>query len=979
MSFLAIAILGLLSLNSLPVSLMPESETPQLRIEVNVPDGSPMFIEQSVLGLLRTASQGLFAIKEVSSIAASSSGQVLLVFEYGTDMKRAYIEAHEKIDQTLGFLPKNLQRPLVRRVLQTDIPIVRLQLTSDSLTLLELSQLSRNVIKRRLEQLPGVSLVEWNGAVKEVIRILPDRSALDRYNIDEQQLIRSIAANNTQIAQIKVNEGIYQYDLTFDNLLEDPENLSRLSVFDKKGTPIPLSYVAAVKRSTAKAAGSHWFQGKQGIVFAIHKRESTDFNQLESQILAAQSEMALNNPEVKFSLTQSQSELLNNSIQQLAISLFLGILLASLVLFFFSASWRSSLIMIILIPMTMLLCFFVLNLFGYSINIITLSGMILGVGILIDNGIILIDNIRTKVQPFGLMQACLKGTVEIVPALVSSAATTLCVFIPLIFLEGVGGALFQQQAFTFGIVLISSLLVTFLFLPLLYLKINPGQDHDSGFFRSVLNVYSRGQSPKMEKRFVSFFFILIGVGVWLFGIIPQEPLPEIETRDAKVAINWDQVMTLEGQESVIRNWISKMDGLETWEADLGNNEIFEAGIPGVEKALIYLQFKDHESRTIGLDRLKSQIEIDHPGTFVTITRAKNPFDQLLGASEPFAVFELRTIENSLIQEAEVEHLINESLTTGLGFQSQGGYRVSFDLARLNALGLKQPQLIEALKIQFGDQLITTVNLVNQSIPVMIRGNEKMDHADLARIMIPLNDSLSYPLAYFIKIDEVQTNRYITADEAGIFQSLEIKQPFADLDLIANELRALVAEKGWLIGVSGAFQKLEENLQYLLFSFSLVILLLYAILAAQFESLKKPFIILAEIPISLSGSLIFLWLFGQSLNLSSMMGIIIMLGIIVNDSILKVDSMNRYMREGIDRDQAIKQAGQDRLKPILMTTLTTILALVPILWSTGLGADIQVPLCVAVMGGLFIGTICSIYLVPLLYRALTPQTNILKSV
>lgn len=969
MSFLALAVAGAISLVQLPLSLMPETETPQLRIEVTIPNGSPMFIERSVLSNLRTASQGLLGIKKVSSIAASSSGQITLSYEHGTDMKSAYIEANEKVDQSLQFLPKEMERPVVRRVLQTDIPIVRLQLTSDILSLMELTDLSRNVVKRRLEQLSGVSLVEWNGGVKEVIRITPDRRALARYNIDESQLVRKIEASNTQLAQIKVNEGLYQYDLTFENLLEDSDHLKQLIIFDRKGLPISLAELAQIEKGIAKPTGSHWFDGKRGVVFAVHKRETADFNQLQREIEVVKNQLSMDNPEVQFELTQSQSELLNNSISQLGISLILGIVLSSVILLVFSSSWRSSVLMILLIPMAMLLCFAILKIFGLTLNIITLSGMILGVGVLIDNGIILIDNIRKKIESLDLMDSCLQGTIEIVPALISSAGTTLCVFIPLIFLEGVGGSLFQQQAFTFGVVLVSSLLVTFLLLPLLYLKINPSDNHENDLFGRIVKVYSKGQTSSVEKFFAIFFVLIVGLGVWSYSRIEQEPLPEIKTSDAQIHISWGRVMTLEAQERVITNWLLNLNGLSSWEGDLGNNEIFEKGIPGIEKALLYLRFANHEAREAGLQALSDWISSDFPETSMTAERAKNPYDQLLGEAQPYAAFDLRTAANRLINSEEIDGLTATGIKAGLGFQSQFGYKFTFKHDRLQALGLNFDQLIDPLKIQFGDQLITNINLVNQSIPVVIRGTQQLDKSSLEKINIPLNDSLSYPLAHFIDVEEVRTNRYVTADEAGIFQALELNDASANVNQWMKEVRSFVTERGWLVSFRGSFQQVQENLRYLITSFSVVLLLLFAILAAQFESLKKPLIILAEIPISLSGSLLFLWLFGQSLNLSSMMGIIIMLGIIVNDSILKVDSINRYLKEGSDRNTAIKEAGKDRLKPIVMTTLTTILALIPILWSSGLGSDIQVPLCVAVIGGLTIGTICSVYLVPLLYRAL----------
>ncbi|MDH5610756.1 MAG: efflux RND transporter permease subunit, partial [Cyclobacteriaceae bacterium] len=243
MSFLAIAILGVLAYLNLPVSLMPDASVPRLRVEVAYPEGSPLYIEQSILRPLRSAFQGLYQIERIESISASGTGQLELSFSFGTNMRLAYIEVNEKMDQAMSSLPREVDRPVVKRSESTDIPLARLQLTSETYSRQELSDLGRFVVRRRLEQIEGVSLVEMNGGEKRVFRIIPNTVTMATLGISLDKMIQSLVAANTTLNQIKVREGIYEFDITFDNLLADPENLKRVQVYSQSGDAVPLESV----------------------------------------------------------------------------------------------------------------------------------------------------------------------------------------------------------------------------------------------------------------------------------------------------------------------------------------------------------------------------------------------------------------------------------------------------------------------------------------------------------------------------------------------------------------------------------------------------------------------------------------------------------------------------------------------------------------------------------------------------------------
>lgn len=975
LSFTAMVLLGVISYFNIPLSLMPEVDVPKLRVEITYPQGSPIFIEQSILQPLRLKFQGLYQVDDTESIAASGTGQIELSFAYGTNMKMAYIEANEKLDQTLVSLPRDLVRPIIKRIESTDIPIARLQVTSDIEDILLLSDLSEFVLKRRLEQLDGVSLVEMNGQVNHVIRIIPDLKTLQSLGIDESAIINTISASNTSLSQLKVKEGIYEYDITFDNLLDNPDNLKNLKIISQNGEMIPLINVAKVEESIAKEAGLHLFNGKRGIVFAIHKQADANFNDLNVELMDLMGEIKKDYPSINFDITQNQAELLHDSIYRLVISIALGAVLSFLILFLFSGEWRSPMIMGVLIPSSLVITLLFMYTFGLSLNIVSLSGLLLGIGILIDNAIIIIDNIGIKrKEGKSIMEACHEGVTEIQVALFSSTLTTLSVFVPLVFLGGLAGTLFQAQAITIAIILLCSLLVSIVLLPVLYRIISPDVNKDENLlYKNLLQLYKKGQSAVYDKVFIGIFLLLIVSGIYVLLQLEKQNLPEIKTSDASIHIQWDDPITLEENNRRIYQLLNGEEMVDLYEVDQGKNEIVEKGINVIQQSLIYIDTKSHENKNAATGKITTQVRSLFPKAIVTTSRAKNPYDQLFDPEEPYAVFKIRTTNNSLITSDElIKYNIKGNI--GHGFLSQNGLGITFDKTRLYTYGLTEDQIIGKLKIHFNDQQITTVNKVNYAVPIVIRGNQKLIKSALNELFIKVNDSTKYPITYFFNFRDEITNKFITADKAGIYQDVKIDNVtyFASL---SKSLKKFREEKGLVISISGLFLQSKETLIKLVVSLALAVVLLYVILAAQFESFRFPIIILAEIPVSASGSLLALFLLGHTLNTSSLIGIVIMLGIIVNDSILKVDTINRYRKGGMRLNDAIKLAGINRLKPILMTSLTTILALIPILFGTGIGSDLQAPLAISVIGGLFVGTICSIYLVPILYRRLVRKAAI----
>ena len=969
MTFLAIAIVSLALIRRMPVSLMPPTEVPELVVEVSYPEGSPLYLERSIMQPLRTAFQGLYQLKEIESISASGTGEIQLKFEYGTDMKLAYIHANERVDRVVDQLPEDLDRPIVKRITAADIPAVRLQVTSEILDPVELSDFGRFIIRRRLEQVEGVSLVEMNGGVKKVMRITPEWEVLDRYDITDVELIQFIGNANLPLSRVKVADGNYEYDLTFDNLLNDPEAIYELKLPLSSSGSVPLDELVSISEGMAPRLGKHLFNGSEGLVFAIHKQESESFYRLKDKLDEVTNLLSKEYPTLIFNTTQDQYELLNESIVQLTVSIILGTLLAVLILFLFSGEYRSPLLMGVLIPLSLLASIAILRFLDQTINIVSLSGILLGIGILIDNGIILIDNINEKRKEHDLPEACRRGVQEIFPALISSTLTTLSVFIPLLLLGGTAGVLFQAQMISLSVVLFTSLLVAFALLPVAYYSVKPNPDKPVNIiFGSILTFYRKTAKSKNINFILGSFILLTFAGSIAFRAIPKQNLPEIQRNDLALSIQWEETLTLDENIRRIRSVVGKLHSIPNWEADIGLNNISEEGINHQNKALLYFEFKDHDQMLENKILLEKELE-RFPSAYYSFSRPKNPYDQLFDQEAFYAVYKLRTNGDRWIDPRLFREIDHPEVRLGEGFQYEPSLRLRFDRDKLERYGLSENKLIEKLKIHFNDQLVTRVNRVSESLPIVIKGSGKMTSTAFANLRVTVKDSISYPVSTFVSFENDQSLRYVRADLAGIYQDIKVKTQFDGWKQWDLKLREIASFNDILLSLTGEVTRIRENQTSLWISISLAILLLFVILTAQFESFKMPLIILAEIPVSSAGAILGLWISGQSLSIASLIGIIITLGIIVNDSILKVDTIRRYQKEGLGRNDAVKKAGEVRLKPILMTSLTTILALSPVLFGKGFGADVQFPLAIAVIFGLLVGTLCSVYLVPFLYRIL----------
>ncbi|AFM05290.1 cation/multidrug efflux pump [Bernardetia litoralis DSM 6794] len=1021
MAMLGILVLSLVAFSKLPVSLLPSLDVPELVIQLDYRGHSPEEIEQTILRPIRENVLTLNGLKRTESEARSQIGQVRLYFEFGTDMTLAYIDANEKLDRLLGSLPKELPRPRIIKINTADIPILHLQIVpkkqENQNNLLATSELVEKVIKKQLEAVEGISLVDANGLKEKQISISTNLRKLQSLGLSETDLITTIKSANQTLSSISVKEGQYRYFVKIATILEDKKDLENLPIRlninsdatknKQKGTVVLLKDIAKIELEEPTPQGFHLFNQKEAFVLTLHKQSQAQIQELTPKIDQTLEDLKQNFPELEFITTQNQTTLLNLAIDNLKNSLLIGGICVFLVLFIFMGNWRVPLIIGISLPVSLIYGFGLFYVFDVSINVISLSGMALGLGMLIDNSIIVLENIEQfRNRNFEMKEAAILGVQEVIAPLVSSVLTTLSVFVPLIFLNGLSGALFYDQAISAGAVLFTSLVVAFLMLPHLYLILNRKKssmttldllrgekNKETKIYKFLLSLYQKIFLflENHKKIFLSFSLFLIILPVFLFYQLDIEGAPKINKTDCSLLINWNEPIDATENKIRCKRLLETFSNQITFsESDIGQKKYFLQNDNSTQiQANLYLFFDNQNQKETTQNQIAEWIFKTYPATIFDFLPAPDAFSQLFISEEPSIELRIRTTtQNQILEYAIFDSIYNQINfeTNNTAQKGKGTSRETLVLLEINTekaalYGFSQQDILQKLTYELGEFAVTDLTSFGQIVPIRFKKGNKTVEEIINESSLKVNNVESntdfaenssqtinqIPLRLFIDFKKSNSYNTLTADELGIYQSVfweDINniQPTKQQQ-IKNDI--LTYLPNIQTNFKGTYFSNQENLTQFIFILSISIGLLYFILVAQFESFWQPLLVLFTLPLGISGSLLLLIFSQTSLNTMAIIGIIVMLGIMVNDAILKIDTINKLKKE-MSLYDAVHEAGKLRLKPILMTSITTILAVIPILFSEGLGADLQKPLVWAVVGGLSVGTITALFFIPMAY-------------
>ncbi|MEL6533834.1 MAG: efflux RND transporter permease subunit [Bacteroidota bacterium] len=989
----ALLLLGAVALRQLPISLMPEQDIPRISLKVAQEGLSTDAIENIYLEPLRSVLLQVPHVQNLESIAEDGVGRMELVLAYGAPTDYVYIAVNEEVDRVMAELPADYARPTVTKASSADIPIyyldVRLKGPAEGEgeesveEFLALSNLTRQVVRRRLEQLKEVAFVDISGTQKAEIIIEPRRGRMESMGLSMTQLETLLKNQELPTVNFAIRDGHYQFPLSFETEVPTVAALEAL-YFNVGGRVVQLRDLARVYRQPAQPLGMVKTQGESAISLTIIKQPAAQMAELNLHLTEVLEQLEAEYPRVGFTLSRNQNTLLDLALNNLWQSLLWGGIFAVLIVFAFLRDLRAAVLIAITLPIALILSVLCFYLLGISFNIISLSGLILGIGMMVDNGIIVVENIKFyQAQGSTIAEACVQGSEEVVSPMISSWLTTAAIFVPLIFLSGLVGALFYDQALSVVISTGCSLAVSAILIPVydyvLYRNRKPESTTPVAKPPPLVKAYERVLAGALARPAI---IALVSVGVVLAGIgayrnLPTEQLPDLKEQETLLTVDWNEPITVE------ENWRR----MHTLLSQLNQDSLFYTAYVGVQQFVlgeernlsttqgqVYLR----TASSTQLTKTKEQLEpllLGYPRVRYAFASVDNLFTSLFAEDTPYLQGRLRPHDGRVLAEPQrvmamvdsLEDRAETDLTVPISTQTK--VVLKLNLAKLALYGLNSSvlttQLVQALAP------FEVLSLTEEGTGIAVKLGLPAAQLDevLATTFIQHRDTLAYPISAFVERAYQETFSALQADAGGAYFPVNLPTS-VDAEPTMEQLAEHVsAIGGYELDFVGTFFSSQTLVQELLMIMLVALALLYLILAIQFESLTQPLIILTEVPISVAGCMVILWLTGYSLNLMSLVGLIITSGIIINDSILKVAAINQFVKEGIPLKEAVLLGGERRLRPIVMTSLTTMLAMAPVLLGGGLGAELQKPLAVTVIGGLGIGTLASLFLIPQLYGLL----------
>ena len=984
MVLFAVAVLGAVSIKLIPVSLMPDVDIPQITVQVKVEGSSAREMDEYLQPLRRQLMQ-IPSLTDIRSQSESGVGIIRLSFDYGADIDFIFVEVNERIDRALSSLPEGAERPKALKSSATDIPAFFVNMTvRDTSRTMELSRLASSVISKRIEQIPEVAMVDLSGLVFPEILIIPDIERLTAIGVTPERLSEAIEANNIRLGNLSIRDGQYHWNIRFNseiNSKDDIENI-RLNI---GGRVYLFSDLAEVIEQPASEDCLIRSDGSRAVSMAIIKQSDARMNTLQDELNGRIEEFREDYPGVEFTVTRDQTELLRYTIENLEQNLYAGIILASIVILLFMRNFRFSLLIIPTIIVSLLTSMLALFLMGISINIISLAGLILSVGMMVDNSIIVIDNITQRWERGdNLEDAVAIGSGEVFAPMLSSILTNCAVFVPLVFLSGIAGEIFFDQAVAITVGLFSSLLFAVLVVPVYYYAMyrRRGRKVDNKYLARIDRFLELGPSYEKALKWtfrhqgtvLTLMAVSIPLSVLLFMELDKSTFPPVTKSDIILNVDWNRPVTIAEND---RRSTALVESVQPHTAQVtqmcGTQQFLIPHTRDMSQSEAQIYFKARTAE--GLDSLMNGaaafLREHYPDASFNFTDAGNLFTLMFSSDGSKLTVQIsgrdgRTPEpdrlNSIL--ADIGEAAPDVYISPISWQEQ--IMLVLDIEKMSLYGISYSDVLSTLRKRTREDNIFSITTGDYSIPVVVGDRDRSP--DLLNGSVRNRDGADIPLSSFITEGRSRDLKTIVSGMSGNFYPLELDIPDSEVPGVMATARELSVEDGtWDVAFSGSYFSSRETIRELMMIAVVAILLLYLILAAQFESIIQPLIILSEIVVDIFGALLLLWICGGGINAMSMIGIVVMSGIVINDSILKVDTINRLRKEnGYGLLRAIMTGGSRRLNPILMTTLTTVLAMVPFLTRGDMGSDLQYPMSIVMIGGMIVGLIVSIFGIPLIY-------------
>lgn len=977
-----ILLFGFIGYSALGVREYPSVDNPIISVSCSYPGANADVIESQITEQLEKNINGIPGIRSLSSVSRQGQSRITVGFELSTDLETAANDVRDKVSRAQRYLPRDCDPPTVSKADADATPILMVTIQSAKRSLLELSEIADLTVKEQLQTISDVSSVEIWGEKRYSMRLWLDPAKMAGYGITPMDIKSALDRENIELPSGSIEGNTTELTIRTMGLMHTTEEFNNLVVRTEAGRIIRLSDVGRAELGPQDMRSYMKMNGVPMVGVVVIPQPGANHIDIADEVYNRMQTMRKDLPaDIVTGYGFDNTRFIRASIDEVKQTVYEAFVLVIIIIFLFLRNWRVTLIPCIVIPVSLIGTFFLMYLAGFSINVLSMLAVVLSVGLVVDDAIVMTENIYIRIErgmtPF---EAGIDGAKEIFFAVISTSITLIAVFFPIVFMEGTTGRLFREFSLVVsGAVLISTfaaLTVT----PMLATKLLVRQERKNWFytrtepfFVGLNNLYSRTLSAFLHRRWLALPLVAVTLGLigWLWSTIPSEMAPLEDRSQITINTTGSEGATYEYMRDYTEDINLLVDSLVpeamavTARVSSGRGNISIALDSLAGRTRSQMEIAEELSAAIRT-KTKARAFVQQQSTFGG-RRGNMPVQYVLQATtidrlqEVLPEFMKRVYESPVFQMADAD----------LKF-SKPEARITINRDKANLMGISTQDIAQTLQYGLSGQRMGYFYMNGKQYEILAEINRQQRNkpADLRSIYLRNDEGTMVQLDNLISLEEnvappqlYHYNRFLSATiSTGLAKGRTIGEGLDEMDRIARE----VLPDDFRTALAGDSKEFRESSSSLMFAFLLAIVLIYLILAAQFESFKDPLVIMLTVPLAIAGALVFMWGAGQTMNIFSQIGIIMLIGLVAKNGILIVEFANQKQEAGEPKMQAIRDAALQRLRPILMTSASTILGLLPLTVATGEGANGRIAMGVAVVGGMLVSTLLTLYIVPAIY-------------
>lgn len=988
--YILVVVFGFYSFQNLPLALMPSMEVPAAVVYATYPGAGPEDIEQQVTKKLEGAVAGLSGLDTLQSTSSENMAMLVIRFTNDTDMDQAMTDLRDKVAQVKSQLPDDASDPTVMSIDIDSMPVVSVALRGNDLA--SLQSIAEDEIQPALERLDGVASVDISGGYEQEIAVHTDASRLKGYNLTISSIGQQLGADNIAIPGGDLDNGSQTLAVRTDGEYSSIDDVKNALISLPAGGTVRLSQIADVSMQPKDQDAISKVDGEECIILSVNKQSGSNTAQIAELAKAEFDSLLKSNDSLQWNIVMDQSDYINMTVDNAIQNIWMGVLFAAIVLFLFLRDFGATMAVTIAMPCCILFTFLIMNVLGITLNMMSLGGITLGVGMIVDNSIVVLENIFTyRADGYDRLEACTKGTGEVIGAVIASTLTTVAVFLPIALSGGMAGMMFKEFCITIVALLLSSLIISITLVPLLCYFLLGGTKQQS------IKPQGSGATPITEKPLsrayrssLNFLITHRWAGVALTVVIcivsvlsvsqaGMELIPEMDEGEVSVTVSMPNGSTMEDtaaiEDRIAAIAVDTSPELEQIYYSTGSSTSIMSSSSGasVTISLVDLDQRDRSSADIA-KQLRHDLQ-DIAGCELTVSTSST---MSMSTDSDISV-ELTGDDYDQLAET-ADDLANQisALPDAINVESSAGEqtpRVAVKINRENAsrFGLNAATIGGLVRGELTGSTATTLRMNGEEYDVTVAGDEDVATSlDALRSMqIPTMTGGTVPLSMVADVYTELSPQSIVRKNQKETVTITGESESGDSNAIKAAVDDIVAKYELPDGVEvgegdTAASQIAETTGTLMLALAVAILLVYFILATQFNSFSLPIAIMLILPIGLLGSMIMLWPTGNHVSMVALLGVIILAGTVVNSSIVLIDYTLQRRQRGEDKNTAILNACPRRVRPVLMTAMTTILGLVPMVCSSGEGSEMMKPMGVVMMTGMVISTIATLFITPVYY-------------